>query len=106
MAGMSSRNLSFQRWERALRLGFLVVAIMWAFLSKRRTALVRGGPVPQNKTAPATHRGFTPTSHAAQAGAPETPAEPLKQNDPLTGHRMADQRVEATLVVVDKKQRS
>jgi hypothetical protein len=26
---------------------------MWATLSKRRTALVRGGPVPKNKTAPA-----------------------------------------------------
>jgi hypothetical protein len=32
--------------------------------------------------------------------------EPLKTNDPLTGHRMADQPVEATLAEVDKEQRS
>jgi hypothetical protein len=56
-----------------------------------------GDPVPENKTAPATRRDITPMSQAARPGALRRWLS--RGND----HRMADQRVEPTLVVVKKQ---
>jgi hypothetical protein len=87
MAGKSCRNLSFQWRERDLGLGFLAVAIMWASLSKQRTALVRGGPVPKEQNRP----GDVPRLYSICG---TMLIEPLKTKRPAEWPGMANQRVE------------